>query len=228
MVGSKFMKKEEASQNPLAGYYLIRGYAKDQDCLSSLMDLPPDEAVAAMKKIHPTRGIGPADQDGNRPQKKYYADRKTTDDWLRENAGGTAGVAMERKNPTFFALTKDPDGLVKKMSAAGHDLLVVAAQDADLSRWSFTFDDSMGSFLSTRGQSVFLPDKHPMHGKVLNAQQLAAAIETYGTAQSDGGTRNIEAQYWSKEPLKGAVVPGAPKPQAPPAAPRRKNDGPKL
>ncbi len=190
--------------SPLEGFYLLRGYDRDAGVMSSVMDLPKDEAIALMEKIHPHRGTGDADANGTRSQEKYYTDRKATDDWLRENAG----AVMDRQNPVFFAFTNDPETVKKYMTASGSDVLVVALKDADLSRLSFTFDDSMGNFFARDGKSHFLNDKHSLHGTVMDAEAMAQAIAKYGTLQADGTPRTFEAQYWSNKPLKGEVVPG--------------------
>ncbi len=188
--------------SPLDGFYLLRGYDREAGVMSSVMDLPKDEAIALMEKIHPHRGTGDADANGSRSQEKYYNDRKATDDWLRENAG----AVMDRRNPVFFALTNDPETVKKYMTASGSDVLVVALKDADLSRLSFTFDDSMGNFFARDGKSVFMNDTHPLHGTVLDAEGMAKAIAKYGTLQADGNPRTFEAQYWSETPLKGEVA----------------------
>lgn len=191
------------SDNPnLDGFYVLRGYDREAGVMSSVMDLPKAEAVALMEKIHGHRGTGDADENGKRPQEKYYSERKATDDWLRENST----AVMDRQNPIFFALTNDPDTIKKYMTAAGSDVLVVPLKDADLSRFSFTFDDSMGNFFARDGQSHFLNDKHPLHGTVMDAATMAKAIAQYGTDQPDGKPRTFEAQYWSETPLKGEVV----------------------
>lgn len=186
----------------LDGFYVLRGYDRDAGVMSSVMDLPKADAIALMEKIHGHRGTGDADENGKRPQEKYYNERKATDDWLRENAG----AVMDRQNPVFFALTNDPDTIKKYMTAAGSDVLVVSLKDADLSRFSFTFDDSMGNFFARDGKSHFLSDKHPLHGTVMDAAAMAKAIAQYGTQLPDGNPRTFEAQYWSDKPLKGEVV----------------------
>jgi len=189
--------------NPLDGFYVLRGYDPAIGAMPSVMDLPKGEAIALMEKIHGHRGTGDADENGKRPQEKYYNERKATDDWLRENAG----AVMERQNPIFFALTNDPETVKKHMSAAGSEVLVVPLKDLDLSKWSFTFDDSMANFFAREGKSFFRSDEHPLHGTVMDAEKLAKAIAQYGTKLPDGSPRNFEAQYWSDKPLTGEVVP---------------------
>jgi hypothetical protein len=214
-VGSKFGQQPDA----LDGFYVIRGYDPEIDPLSSVMDLPKDEAVALMEKIHPHRGIGVADANGNRDQQLYHADRQQTDSWLRDNAPD--GVKPERENPTFFRVTNDP-AVVKQAiedGAAGKGVMVAAVKDLDMSHWSFTFDDSMGNFFSTKGKSVFLEDKHDLHGTVMDAKDLAKAVTHHGTDLPDGKPRAIEGQYWSKTPLK--TVPGSEPPKQTASAPKQ-------
>jgi len=200
---SKFGQSSDA----LDGFYVIRGYDPEIDPLSSVMDLPKDEAVALMEKVHPHRGIGAADENGNRDQKLYHADRKQTDNWLRDNA--PEGVKPDRDNPIFFRVTNDPAVIQQAIEdgAAGKGVMIAAAKDLDMSRWSFTFDDSMGNFFSTKGKSIFLEDKHALHGTVMDAKDLAKAVTTHGTDLPDGRPRSIEGQYWSKTPVK--AVPGS-------------------
>lgn len=188
----------------LDGFYVLRGYDRAAGVMSSVMDLPKPDAIALMEKIHGHRGTGDADENGKRSQEKYYNERKATDDWLRENAG----VVKDRQNPIFFALTNDPDTVKKFMTASGSDVLVVPLKDLDLSKWSFTFDDSMANFFAREGKSFFRSDEHPLHGTVMDAAKLAKAIAQYGTNLPDGSPRTLEAQYWSHVPLKGEVVPG--------------------
>ncbi len=186
----------------LDGFYVLRGYDRDAGVMSSVMDLPKADAIALMEKIQGHRGTGDADANGKRQQEKYYNERKATDDWLRDNAR----AVMDRQNPVFFALTNDPDTIKKYMTAAGSDVLVVPLKDADLSHFSFTFDDSMGNFFARDGKSHFLSDAHPLHGTVMDAATMAKAIAQYGTQLPDDSPRTFEAQYWSDKPLKGEVV----------------------
>lgn len=188
----------------LDGFYVLRGYDRAAGVMSSVMDLPKADAIALMEKIHGHRGTGDADENGKRSQEKYYNERKATDDWLRENAG----AVMERLNPVFFALTNDPDTVKKFMTASGSDVLVVPLKDLDLSKWSFTFDDSMANFFAREGKSFFRSDEHPLHGTVMDGGKMVKAIAQYGTNLPDGTPRTFEAQYWSEAPLKGEVVPG--------------------
>lgn len=188
----------------LDGFYVLRGYDREAGVMSSVMDLSKPDAIALMEKIHGHRGTGDADENGKRSQEKYYHERKATDDWLRENAG----AVMERQNPIFFALTNDPDTVKKFMTASGSDVLVVPLKDLDLSKWSFTFDDSMANFFAREGKSFFRSDEHPLHGTVMDAGKMAKAIAQYGVNLPEGSPRTFEAQYWSKAPLKGEVVPG--------------------
>ena len=81
-------------------------------------------------------------------------------------------------------------------------------KDLDLSKWSFTFDDSMANFFAREGKSFFRSDEHPLHGTVMDAGKMVKAIAQYGTNLPDGTPRTFEAQYWSEAPLKGEVVPG--------------------
>ncbi|MEZ0261016.1 MAG: GNAT family N-acetyltransferase [Alphaproteobacteria bacterium] len=208
---------------PLKGWYLLRGYSAEHDPLSTIMDLPKDEAIAKMKEIHPGRGIGEADEHGKRDQTKYYQLRREADQWIADNST----AVKDRKNPIFFALTNDPETVRRHMNTPGNNTLIMPLAEADLSKFSITFDDSMGNYrttvLDTKNTGIngeFLPDKSPVHGQVLNAEQFAAAIKAHGVNDATGGRRNIEAQYWGTEPLKAeihAYDPALPKPERPAA-----------
>jgi hypothetical protein len=208
----------------LRGWYLLRGFSADFDPLSTIMDMPKDEAIAKMEEVHPTRGIEEPDENGHRDQKKYYQLRADADSWVRDNSD----ALKDRQNPVFFALTQDPETVRANMNSPGNKVLVMPLQDADLSKFSITFDDSMGNYrttvLNTKATGIngeFLPDISPMHGTVMNARQFADAIAAHGTTDATGGPRNIEAQYWGTEPLKAQIFdhdPALPKPSSKPKA----------
>lgn len=193
----------DAPPAPATGLWVIRGYNDGHD-FSSLLDLPREDAIAAMEKNTPTRGRGPARPDGTRDQSLYYADRKATDDWLRDNAPVTAS----RENPVFFSLTDDPDRLLKLMTAHGggyQHYMVVPLDKLNPAEWSFTYDDSMGNFFSRGGgdnnqdTANFLRDKHPLHGTVLDTAGAVAAVAKYGMQLANGQEREVEAQFWGKK-----------------------------
>jgi len=192
----------------LKGWYLLRGYDAAHDALSSLMDLPEKDAIETMKQIHPHRGSGPAEENGLRPQEAYYAERRDADNWLRDFADST-DIARDRKNPTFFALTNDPDTVSAAMAKGGSTVIAMPLEKADLSQWTFTCGDSMGNYLSQKNISAFLSEKHALTGTAMDAKKLAAVIQK-GDIPKDG----FEAQYWSTTPLPATVV-SAPKNMVP-------------
>lgn len=209
----------------LKGWYLLRGYSADFDPLSTVMDLPRDEAIATMKAVHPTRGIGDPDANGHRDQTKYYELRAAADKWVGDNST----AIKDRDNPIFMALTRDPETVRRHMNSPGNNVLLMPLADMDPAKLSITFDDSMGNYrttvLDTKNTGIngeFLPDISPVHGKVMNVAQFAAAIKTHGMNDASGGPRTIEAQYWGKDPLKAQIIPydpDLPKPPRPvPAA----------
>lgn len=218
---SKFVDAAPAERNNdpapavpdgLQGWYLLRGFSNTPGVgsMDSLMDLPEKDALRKMEEIHPHRGSGPADENGNRPQAAYYNERKEADDWLRRSAGDLDGVTMDRQNPVFFALTNDPETVLKAMTRSpGSDVLVVPLEKADLSKFTFTFGDSMGNHLLLQGKEAFLSGRHDMNGQVMDAKGLAEAVKKFG-AGADG----VEAHYWSREEPAGQIIKGAP------AAPR--------
>ena len=206
----------------LKGWYLLRGYSADHDPLGTIMDLPRDEAIAKMNEIHPTRGIGEADEHGKRDQTKYYELRHAADKWVGENST----AVRDRNNPIFMALTNDPETVRRHMNSPGNNVLVMPLSDMDPTKLSITFDDSMGNYrttvLDTKNTGIngeFLSDKSPVHGTVMNVEQFAAAIKVHGVTDGTGGPRTIEAQYWGTAPLKAeihAYDPDLPKPQRAP------------
>jgi len=173
--------------------------------MSSLMDLPSEEAIKKMEEIHPHRGSGPSDANGNRPQEKYYQERREADDWLRRSVNELDSISIERGNPIFFALTNDKESVLKAMlSTPGTDVLVVELHKADLSKFSFTFGDSMGNHLLLQGKDAFLSDRHEMNGQIMDFKMLAEAIKKYGT-----GADGVEAHYWSPIQPDGVIIPGS-------------------
>jgi len=187
-------------KDSLQGWYLLRGYDAAHDPLSSLMDLPEKDALEKMKTIHPHRGSGPADENGNRPQEKYYAERRDADNWLRDFADG-ANIARDRKNPIFFALTNDLDTVRDAMARGGSTVMAIPLEKVDLSQWTFTCGDSMGNFLSKQNISAFLSEKHALTGTAMDARDLASVIQK-GDVPKDG----FEAHYWSTTPLAADIV----------------------
>lgn len=194
----------------LQGWYLLRGYDAAHDPLSSLMDLPEKDAIEKMKEIHPHRGSGPADENGHRPQEKYYAERRDADNWLRDFADN-ANIARDRKNPTFFALTNDLDTVRDAMARGGSTVMAIPLEKVDLSQWTFTCGDSMGNYLSKQNISAFLSEKHALTGRAMDARDLASVIKK-GDLPKDG----FEAHYWSTTPLAADIV-ASPKNTAPTA-----------
>lgn len=158
-----------------------------------------------MEEIHPHRGSGPSDANGNRPQEKYYQERREADDWLRRSVNDLDSILMERKNPVFFALTNDREAVLKAMlSGSGNDVLVVELNKADISKFSFTFGDSMGNHLLLQGKDAFLSDRHEMNGQIMDFKNLAEAIKKYGL-----GKDGIEAHYWSTKQPDGMIIKGS-------------------
>ncbi len=191
--------RSKGTPGGLDDYYLVRSYRKGTDPFASIMDLPKDEAIALMERNDGYRGTGEADANGKRDQAKYHADRSATDGWLREN---TLAIT-DRDNPLYFSLTKDPKFFESMMpKSADHDLLVVPLKNLDMSRWSFTYDDSMGNYFIQKGEPEktgnFISDKHPLHGNIMDAATVGDAVRHYGTNLPDGSPREIEAQYWGK------------------------------
>ncbi len=174
-------------ENPLKGYYLTRVY-KDDDPFTTVMDLFRADAVAMCEKLAPNRHV---DTPG---QAAYLEEREEVENWVRESAKAV-GVDIKEKNPIYFALTTEPE-----KSTPGRHVISIPADQIDLSRCSFTFDDSFNnySFVETHGEKSGV-DPHPMHGVVLNADQAAKAIKKYGVlGHYDDKRRYIEVQMWDR------------------------------
>lgn len=178
-------------ENPLKGYYLTRIYGGDNP-FTTVMDLFREEGVALCQKIAPNRGMGK-----NPDQAAYLAAREKVEDWLRESAK-ESGVDIREKNPIYFALTDKPEP-----STAKRQVVSIPADEVDLSSCSFTYDDSFNSHraFTTGGRERANNDvpAHPMHGKVLNAEQLAEALKTHAPlGHYDEKGRYIEVQVWAR------------------------------
>ena len=183
----------------LKGYYLVRSYAADTEPYNVISDLPEEEGQRIAVKNDPVRG---ADN---------YRQRLRTEDWLREHADA-AGVEMVKTTPAYFAFTNDPDFIAEVTSERSphKNLIVLAADEVDLSSWSFTMDDH---FFADFGSDEVLPGHaapHPLHGRVLNAVQLVQALEIYGYPD-DPYQHNFEAQMWAREPV---LLPSSTRPSA--------------
>lgn len=157
-----------------------------------------------MEEIHPHRGSGPSDANGNRPQEKYYQERREADDWLRRSVNELGSISIERRNPVFFALTNDREVVLKAMlTAPCTDVLVVEVNKTDLSKFSFTFGDSMGNHLLLQGKDAFLSGRHEMNGQIMDFKTLAEAIKKFGL-----GADGVEAHYWSPIQPDGVIIQG--------------------
>ena len=195
------MAERDNKTDLLQNYFVTRGHSPGKP-YDAVTRLPFDEALRICEATYPWRGTGEAKTDGHRDQADYLRLRIAADDWLREQATA-AGVRIDDKCPVAFTFVREPEKLPKaKLEPVGdRETTKLAVKDLDLSNWSFTFDDSITNYtLVHEGRTAFEEAAHPVHGKVMNAQQLAAAIEKYGDTNPDGTPRVIEAQMWAREP----------------------------
>lgn len=198
------------------GYYLVRGYHKDADPYAVVTDLPFAEAVAVCEAAEPGRGLEEATPDGRRDQRAYMEARLKTENWLRQKARDN-GVLIAKQNPVYFAFTREPERFKAHVAQASPEskLIILAADKVDLSSWSFTLDDHFFADLDSGAEGekkLSHYEPHPLHGKVLNAAQLLAALDDYGYPE-DEYAHNFEAQMWAPAPVMKEPVP-APQDQA--------------
>ena len=172
----------------LKGYYLVRGYAADADPYAVISDLPEEEGQRVAVKNDPIRG---ADN---------YQQRLKTETWLRQNAEAS-GVDMAKSTPAYFAFANDPDFIAEITAERSphKNLIILPADQVDLSNWSFTMDDHFFADFDDENAAPSHAEPHPLHGRVLNAHQLVQALETYGYPE-DPYKNNFEAQMWASEP----------------------------
>lgn len=173
------------AENPLKGLYLTRIYRDEPFRVVS--DLPKDEAIAICSKFAPGRRM--ADKLGD--QEAYMEGRIETENWLRSSAAN-AGVDIRKQNPVYFCLTTEPQ---EGKAQHGMKAISIPAEKFDLSCCSFTYGDSMGNHTTVLPEGV---QPHPLQGAVLNAEQTAQAIKSFGL-QGDyiNGGRYIEVQVWA-------------------------------
>lgn len=182
---------QEDLRAKLSGYYLVRSYAADAAPYDVISDLPAEEGQCIAVKNDPVRG---ADN---------YQQRLRTEEWLHENAV-ESGVAIDKATPAYFAFTNDPDAIIAhtREHAPHKEIIVLPADQLDLSNWSFTMDDHFFADFDDPDAGSTVPSHaqpHPLHGRVLNAAQLAEALETYGYPD-DPYQNNFEAQMWAAAP----------------------------
>lgn len=172
----------------LRGYYLVRAYAADADPYAVISDLSEAEGQRIAVKNDPIRG---ADN---------YQQRIKTETWLRQNAEAS-DVALDKSTPVYFAFTNNPDFIaeITEQRSPHKNLIVLPADQVDLSNWSFTMDDHFFANFDDGNTSPSHAEPHPLHGRVLNAYQLVQALETYGYPE-DPYKNNFEAQLWASEP----------------------------
>jgi len=175
----------------LKGYYLVRSYAPDANPYDVISDLPEEEGQRIAVKNDPVRG------------EDNYRQRIKTESWLRDNAAAS-NVKMDKDTPAYFGFTNDPDFIVEVTKERNSDkrIIVLPADQVDLSNWSFTMDDHFFANLDDADTEQIAPSHaqpHPLHGNVLNVSQLVQALEKYG-CPDDPYKNNFEAQMWAAEP----------------------------
>ena len=195
-MSSKFTETEPAQAAPdpaLEGWYLIHSYKGDDPLRSVMEQGSREEIIKLMEATQPFRGIGEADENGNRDQSVYYDLRQASEEWLKEKSG----IAPEKGTPAFFAFTNDPDKIIEAMRQRGDSTLVVipanAAPDAQV---TITPGDSIGNMLFTmgyqeNGKTPFIMDDARLLGEVMTMKEFVEAHEK-------GLVRDAEGQYWSK------------------------------
>ena len=188
----------QAMLDAMGGRVLVRGFEPGL-AFSSISDAP--NALEILNK-NPFRGKGPADEKGHRDQSVYLAERKATDNWVREQ-GGIKDA--DRENPVFYAVVQDPKQLMDMLNntPSTHNNMIIPLAAADPPKWTYTVGDSMGNLYAVKGEkglkqnpeNFFLQDINPELGKVKNQSQLEAAMDKYPTT-AKGESRTFEAQYW--------------------------------
>jgi len=181
--------------------FVTRGHSlgKPYDVVTRL---PKDEAIKICEAIWPARGEGEPNADGHRNQTDYWHLRVAGDNWLREQAM-VAGVRIDDAWPVAFLVSLDQEhNQMSGMQPNGKSERVThAIRDLDLSNWSFTFDDSIANYVFAKsGRKVISKLSDPLQGRIMNAQQLSAALGQNGIIKSDGTPHFIEAQMWARKP----------------------------
>jgi hypothetical protein len=108
------------------------------------------------------------------------------------------GIQPENTKPLYFLLSNEerPDPPVR----AGK-VLSIPAENIPAHLVSFTFDDCFYNYQRiVEGKDIGLD--HPMHGQVLNGEQVADTLKNLGwlpVHEPNGRTpRYIEAQVWTR------------------------------
>lgn len=182
----------------LKGYFLVRSYARSAEPYQVISDLPEDEALRIALENDPIRGSD------------NYQQRLRTERWLREQVAG-GKIQVDKATPVYFAFTKDPGFIVDLTSrtAPHKEVMTLPAHQVDLSNWSFTMDDHFFADFSAEGTEGYVfahAFPHPLHGRVLSAEELIQAIDTYGYPQ-DPYKNNFEAQMWAPEATRMGLYP---------------------
>lgn len=184
---------EELQQRRLDGYWLVRRYHKSAMPYDLVTDRPQSAAQDLCDEIEPNRGAH---------DEQYMVTRLRTEDWLR--AGATdSGVTIDRRNPVYFAFTREPKRVISAMTSnPDYEYVAFRADQVDLANWSFTMDDHFFA-TPTQGRSDRVQldgyEPHPLHGRVLSVHDLLDAIEIHGYP-SDETSHNFEAQMWAHHP----------------------------
>lgn len=185
-------------------YHLLRQYHQDAPSpFSVVSDMDDADAVALNERIMGHRGTTEPDNEGFRDQNAYMADRRPLENWLRQKAEDN-GVRIDKENPVYFAFEEDPSLFMENFAKQQEMGLVhLQARDVDLSNWSFTFGDHFFGNYHMDGddleRSMGPVEPHPLHGQVLNVNQLVDALREYGYPKDP--LHHIEAQMWGPKPL---------------------------
>jgi hypothetical protein len=173
--------------NPLQGLYLTRLYREGSEPFEVVTDKPKTEAIALCSKFASQRRVG--DKVGD--QAAYIEGRIETENWLRAGAQ-SAGVDIRKQNPVYFCLTTEPQTVGPH---TGLKAISIPADQFDLSCCSFTYGDSMGNHTVKLPEGV---EPHPLQNAVLNAEQAAQAIKSFGLGSDYiKGGRYVEIQVWA-------------------------------
>ena len=175
------------ADHPLKGLYLTRLYHEGCDPFAVVTDQPREQALETCSKFAPWRRVG----DGEGGQEAYLDGRIETENLLRESARN-AGVDIKKDHPVYFTLTTEDQ---TDKAPNGMKAISIPAEQVNLKNCSFTFGDSMGNRTSNAQKEA----AHPLQDAVLNADQAAKAIQTYGIpGDYIKGGRYIEVQMWAQ------------------------------
>lgn len=185
--------------------HLIHLYAKGTQPFLTLSDLPDEEALSLMRRLHRPGSVYWERFEHPAP---YLQARRQVERWLRREFIAKGGRPQD-PHPIYLVLGRSAwmRNAVNELTLATTDEIEVPLSLFTLDDISFTYPDSMVSAMLAHEQdpAYYLPQ---YHGKLFTLPEILAIIaanglpgETWGNNLPDDWANYVEAQVWNRAAL---------------------------